>query len=279
MITILFNTETNKPISNYLSGGYKVDGKPQSVELPIIELEVIKTARPEILDTQKISSEWVADLEAKQYVLTWYVEDKTEEELFQEYNPTETQRLMELNEEPPHREDVLILGGTQTQVRYNFEISGITEISGTMDTIFTYEYINIATPINKDNLISSIIRKRYSQDQSEYILRRRMVGHGSLNYLKFNNYAQYAMVIGNNQDPSEYINKTVYEVILPLDQCVGSGDYAGMAFEVIVKHITFEADPIANTGKAYPGWIDENVLPYLVGDPRVTVNTVQLWDS
>ena len=81
MITILYNTETNKPISGYLHGGYTVDGKPQAVELPIVELEVITTARPEILDTQNISSEWVADLELNQYRLGWTVIDKTEEEI------------------------------------------------------------------------------------------------------------------------------------------------------------------------------------------------------
>lgn len=86
MITILFNTETNKPISNYLNGGYTVDGNPQAVSAPIMELEVLTTAKPEILDTQKISSEWVADLEAKQYVLTWYVTNKTDEEIIEELN-------------------------------------------------------------------------------------------------------------------------------------------------------------------------------------------------
>ena len=85
MITILYNTETNKPISIYLSGGYKVDGKPQAVLHPIVELEVITTARPEILDTQKTSSEWVADLELNQYRLEWTVTDKTEEEIIADF--------------------------------------------------------------------------------------------------------------------------------------------------------------------------------------------------
>ena len=79
MITILYNTETNKPISGYLQGGYTVDGKPQSVELPIVELEVITQAAPEITDTQKRSSEWVVD--GQQYVLRWHIEDMTTEQI------------------------------------------------------------------------------------------------------------------------------------------------------------------------------------------------------
>ena len=86
MATILYNAETAKTLSNILPQGYIVDGVSQEVFPPVYELEVITTARPEILDTQKISNEWVVDLEAKQYVLTWYVEDKTEEELINSLN-------------------------------------------------------------------------------------------------------------------------------------------------------------------------------------------------
>jgi hypothetical protein len=81
MKTILYNTETNKPITGYLEGGYKVDGKPQAVELPIVELEVISTVTPEITAVQKLSSEWVVDMEEGAYRLVWTVMDKTEQEI------------------------------------------------------------------------------------------------------------------------------------------------------------------------------------------------------
>ena len=103
MITILYNTETNKPISGYLQGGYTVDGKPQAVSAPIIELEVITTARPEILDTQKISNEWIVDIEAKLYVLTWYVEDKTEEEIIADFESAAKQAEESLKEKALER--------------------------------------------------------------------------------------------------------------------------------------------------------------------------------
>lgn len=101
MITILYNTETNKPITDYPQGGYKTDGHPQAVELPIVELEVITTTAPEITEFQVRTSEWVTDIEESQYRLDWTVRDKTEHELFQEYNPTQNYRILETDEEIP----------------------------------------------------------------------------------------------------------------------------------------------------------------------------------
>lgn len=103
MITILYNTETNKAISGYLNGGYTVDGKPQAVELPIVELEVITTARPEITDTQRATSTWVADTVLNQYRMEWTVIDKTEEEQIADFENAALQAEESLKEKALER--------------------------------------------------------------------------------------------------------------------------------------------------------------------------------
>ena len=46
MKTLLYNSATNKVISQVFDNGYLVDGKPQEVLPPIYELEYKPTASP-----------------------------------------------------------------------------------------------------------------------------------------------------------------------------------------------------------------------------------------
>jgi hypothetical protein len=83
MGTILYNT-TYQQVIGHFENGYIVDGKPQPVNPPIFELTVIEIKAPETDATKLVSSEWVVDLIAKTYTLTWSVRDKTEAELIAE---------------------------------------------------------------------------------------------------------------------------------------------------------------------------------------------------
>ena len=75
----IYNTNTSK--AGVFSQPYTVDGIPGTLPSHLIELEVIEADRPEITDTQKVSVEWVADLDAKEYRQVWTVSDKTKQEM------------------------------------------------------------------------------------------------------------------------------------------------------------------------------------------------------
>lgn len=82
MKTLLFNNTSGKVISQIFDDGYMVDGKHQSVEPPIYELEYKPTTRPAydpIL--QVVSAVWIPDTALKTYTQVWTVRDKTQAEL------------------------------------------------------------------------------------------------------------------------------------------------------------------------------------------------------
>lgn len=83
MKTILYNN-INQQVIGHFENGYMVDGKPQPVNPPIYELTVIEIEAPETDATKVVSSEWIVNLIALTYTLTWSVRDKTEAELIAE---------------------------------------------------------------------------------------------------------------------------------------------------------------------------------------------------
>lgn len=97
MKTILYNSATNKVISQIFDNGYLVDGKPQTVNPPIYELEYKPTTPPEITDLQARSAIWIPDITLKTYFQQWSVRDKTDEERTAEINSQATQKEQELN--------------------------------------------------------------------------------------------------------------------------------------------------------------------------------------
>ena len=77
MKTLLYNTETAK-ILHIFPDGYTVDGKPGSVSLPVVELQVIQNPIPEFDPaTHYCLSPVVIDLDSKTYSYTWQVVAKT----------------------------------------------------------------------------------------------------------------------------------------------------------------------------------------------------------
>lgn len=84
MKTLLYNSTTNKVISRVFDNGYLVDGKPQTVNPPIYELEYKPTIAPNISETQVKSAIWVPDIILGTYIQVWEVRDKTEAELITE---------------------------------------------------------------------------------------------------------------------------------------------------------------------------------------------------
>lgn len=97
MKTIIYNSETGKPISGVLKDGYLVDGKPQPVDPPIFELEYKPTTPPDIPDLQVRSAVWIPDTVLKTYTQVWTVRALTDEERTAEINSQAMQKEQELN--------------------------------------------------------------------------------------------------------------------------------------------------------------------------------------
>lgn len=87
MTTILYNSDTEKFISDRMDDGYLVDGKPQAVFPPIYELDIVDTTAPAYDPaTQKLESVRVFDLVNEEWRLEWSIIDKTEAELIDDVN-------------------------------------------------------------------------------------------------------------------------------------------------------------------------------------------------
>jgi hypothetical protein len=98
MKTLLFDNNTGKVISPIFENGYLVDGKHQSVDPPIYELEYKPTTRPAHDSTlQVVSAVWIPDTVLKTYTQQWSVRDKTDEERAAEINSQAMQKEQELN--------------------------------------------------------------------------------------------------------------------------------------------------------------------------------------
>jgi hypothetical protein len=162
---------------------------------------------------------------------------------------------------------------TYTQVRYDFFE---TNENGTR--YFNFKYIDVVENV-RDTIIVSLIRLRYTQDQENALLRQKLMGISSIEFLKFNNYVNYSKAVADGLDLTAIKAATAFEIIIPLDLCNMGADYGSMAFETIIKNITFEADALNNVGKAYPSWLDPTAQAVLQSDPRVSLSQVNLYEE
>jgi ribosomal protein L14E/L6E/L27E len=85
-MTILYNTQSQQ-VLGYYPDGYLVNGKPSpTYDDDVVELTVVNAEKPEYTETQKVSSTWTADLQAKTWTQSWQVVDKTEAEIIAAIN-------------------------------------------------------------------------------------------------------------------------------------------------------------------------------------------------
>ena len=167
--------------------------------------------------------------------------------------------------------EVVELENFDPQIRYDF-----TETTEESVRYFNFKYVDVLEN-TRDCIINTMIRSKYTQDQENALLRKRLLGEESLNFLKFNNWVTYSKGVADGIDLTTIKSGTVYEVTIPMDLCKLGQDYGGLAFETLIKNITFGVDYVNGTGKAYPTWIVESDLALLGMDPRVSVVQVNLF--
>ena len=81
-MTRLYDIQLQDFISGIYQNGYLVDGLKPELPDHIIEVEIITNGLPSFnYDTQKISVEWVLDVENKTYTNVYTITDKTPEEI------------------------------------------------------------------------------------------------------------------------------------------------------------------------------------------------------
>ena len=98
MKTLLFDYNAGKVISRIFDDGYKVDGKYQSVEPPIYELNYLPTPQPSHTDQEIVFATWIPDIVLGTYTQVWEIRAKTEAELTTE---KEVQASVKENELDP----------------------------------------------------------------------------------------------------------------------------------------------------------------------------------
>lgn len=159
------------------------------------------------------------------------------------------------------------------QIRYDF-----LETNEAGLRYFNFKYVDV--PENdREIIINAVIRLRYSQDQENALLRKKLMGFQSLEFLKFNNYVTYAKAVADGLDLTAIKTSTVFEITIPLELCAIGYDYGSMAFETIIKNISFEADAINGIGKAYPTWLAPQAQAVLQSDPRVSLTEITLHEE
>jgi hypothetical protein len=85
IMTILYNTETQKTVSGFLNPYYIVDGQRPDLPQNVVELEVNYVNTPQYdKNTQRIQSEWEVNLIDKTYYQKHTIIDKSQHEILME---------------------------------------------------------------------------------------------------------------------------------------------------------------------------------------------------
>lgn len=131
----------------------------------------------------------------------------------------------------------------------------------------------------RDELVNAVIREKYTQSAAEAILRKKSLGEGIIDFLKFSNYVKYAKAIADNNDVTDFKSATVYKIQIPLNLTFLGKDYAALADKSLKLNIPFESIPESNLAISYPAWLSEDDLQTLAADSRINIEIISIWDE
>lgn len=180
-------------------------------------------------------------------------------------------READLEEGIPNKEIINEGNNKYIQIRYDFY-----EHFEDNTRYFYFKYIDVLDE-QRNTIINTLIRSRYTQEQENAILRKKLFGLETLDFLKFNNWVKYSKAVADGLDLNTIKNEKIYEIIIPLNLCNLGYDYGGLAFQTLIKSINFESNVIENTGKAYPAWISDSDMILLNSDSRISVSQINLY--
>lgn len=176
------------------------------------------------------------------------------------------------NENTPVTETQKLTDGTY-QFRYDF-----TEVEATEESpaSFNYAYVNIAD-LSRGTIITAIIRTRYTADHEAAVVRKKQANEDVIDFVKYNNFVNYAKAAADGNDLAEFKQKSVYEITIPINLTLAGGDYEPLADKSIKLNIPFESNAIEGYAKAYPSWLDETDQQAIEADQRVEIETIALF--
>lgn len=163
----------------------------------------------------------------------------------------------------------------------NFNIEQVNMDMGEGDPVLMYMYDSVLVDrLTRDNVISAIIRDRYSIDQVEAITNNYLDGYNAIDWLKLQNYRSYAKAIADNAEQTVIdAHKTakVFAVELPLTAVMPGQPYNDLANKMLMLKVPFILDQLNNRTTVYPGWISDTDRGVLENDTQVTITETSIF--
>lgn len=177
------------------------------------------------------------------------------------------------NENLPFFEKIDLLNGS-IEFRYNFKL---IQADGNRLESFDYNYLHIKN--ERSSIITGIIRNKFDSNKIEAIINNYLYNNEIVEFLQLQNYRDYAKSIADNEPSKASLceGKYINEVVIPFNLTLEDGDYNDLANRIMKLNIPFKVDHLNGNAIAYPSWIDQNDLNILQSDPRVTINTYNLF--
>lgn len=135
------------------------------------------------------------------------------------------------------------LSDGNTQIRWNFkEIPKEEDVPAR----FSYDFINVKRDTYNE-VVSAIIRKRYSQDEIEAILANYAMRKDVFEYIEYQAHRKMAKEVARGVSPSK---RTAIKVIVPMEFVLSGGKYEQLADRILKMNSPYEL-------------VDDNFIVYL----------------
>lgn len=147
--------------------------------------------------------------------------------------------------------------------------------------IFVYDCVRVER-LTRDNVITAIIRDRYTIDKVEAIQNNFLKGDNVIEFLKLQLYREFAKLIADSADQAlieEVKQRKVYAVQLPLNLTLPGGDYNALAQRMQIVRVPYLVEQENNQVTVYPGWISDEDRAILEADNRVTITEIKLFQE
>jgi hypothetical protein len=170
---------------------------------------------------------------------------------------------------------IIEYGKTGTgQVLFNIERND-RDVDGDIHENWDFDYAEIKS-FRRDDIVSAVIRSRYTQDQAEAVLANFNHGHDVELFMRFQNFRDLAKAVADGRhlknELQEFYDRKIIRITMPFSDTLQGGKWEALADYALKAKNNFTVDVLNNVAHVYVSWLLPDHAVALGADPEVTIS-------
>lgn len=175
------------------------------------------------------------------------------------------------------QERIMRLAPNRYRLRYLYREVSTQGENNEPEVSHVAEEVTVSDPSNKQEVVSAIVRTRYTGEQVQELLSSFSRGENVIDYMRYQNWRNLAAKVAEGSfyiaDFDTEINSQIIEVSMPFSATLAGGEFADLADYALKAKVNTYPDPMNNIVKVYLSYMLPQHLELLEASPNVSITT------